>query len=198
MLNCIRKVLLSLAEPFLRRASGVHLPFTHKRITGVQYHEIKPHLRPGSIFVTYISGELTSAIIPGNWSHAAIYTDEELVTEAEAPGVIQTDLITFITSKDYLLLLEPICELQTEVMKLAASIATKQVGKPYDFQLDDRSQAFYCSELVWFSYQSACKQLGVECPFKPTIIMGEPMITPQQLADDQINFRVLYDSRKRA
>lgn len=201
MLSWLRLRILRVLKPFLAWSSGVHAPWTHKRINGLVFQKIAPQLKPGSVFVTKIRGDLTSFIIPGFWSHAAIFTPTkaqygEFVTEAEGPGVIKTDLITFLTSKDEVMVLEPY--VPDYVKARAAEIAETQLGKPYDYDLDfsmSDEKAFYCSELVWWSYAQACKEFNVPCPFIPQIELGVETISPDNIANSA-NFHVVFDSRK--
>lgn len=194
--------ILNLLKPFLEWASGQHLPFTHKLVTGKDYYKAWPKLKPGAIFLTKIRGDLTSYIIPGYWSHAAIYaprtnaTVDEMVMEAEGPGVLQTDLVSFMTSKDELVILEPL--VSDAIKARAAEIATSQLGMPYDYAFDfhmSGQKAFYCSELVWWSYAQACLEAKVECPFEPEMELGVPTISPDNIYAS-LNFHVVYDSRK--
>ncbi len=201
LLISLRSFLLHTLKPFLEWASGKHLPFTHKGVTGKDYFRAIPLLRPGMIFLTKIRGELTSVIIPGYWSHAAIYAPVEgvigqMVMEAEGPGVIQTDLITFMTTKDEILVLAPYAS--DKCMELAAKYATGQLGMPYDYDLDFHmtgQKAFYCSELVWWAYEMACDELGEECPFSVQTELGVETVSPDNIANAK-NFSVVYDSRK--
>lgn len=205
MLAELHRILLDFLKPFLHWASGKHLPFTHKKITGKQYYKVLPLLKPGHIFVTKIHGELTSIIIPGYWSHAAIYTPmvigniNEFVTEAEGPGVVQTDLVSFLLSKDEFMVLEP-NGIPDYVQSMAADLANRQVGKPYDYQLvmifgDEMPKAFYCSGLVWWSYDKACKEFKFPSPFIAKRELGVLTISPDEIANSG-NFRVIFDSRK--
>lgn len=199
MLAWFRKEALNFLKPLLRGASGIHMPFTHKMITGRDYYSIQARLKPGSIFVTKIRGELTGLLIPGYWSHAAIYapvprSPDEMVMEAEGPGVVETDLVTFIMGKDCICILEP--DLPDEVMARAARIATEQLGKPYDydfeFNLHDQ-EAFYCSELVWWCYDQACLEYKIPSPFKPRMSLGVATVTPDDIA---LDFKTVWDSRR--
>ena len=189
-------------RPFLKWASGKHLPFTHKLITGKEYYKALPFLKPGSILLTKIRGDLTSLIIPGYWSHAAIYAPQtlgninEFVIEAEGPGVVRTDLVSFLLSKDYFMILEPV-GIPDEVMGAAADLAVKQLGKPYDYELEFKlanPDSFYCSCLVWWSYASSCSKFKFPCPFVPKMELGVETISPDNIAQSR-NFVIKYDSR---
>lgn len=204
MIAELRKILLDLLYPFLKWASGKHLPFTHKLVTGLNYYKVLPLLKPGHIFVTKIRGELTSVIIPGYWSHAAIYTPQvvgninEFVTEAEGPGVVRTDLVTFLTTKDAFMILEPI-GIPDYVMDLAADMAHRALGEKYDYQINivfgpDIPQAFYCSGLVWWAYDRACNEFKFPSTFIAKKQLGVFTVSPDDIAKSG-RFRVVYDSR---
>lgn len=188
MIDWLRRFILNTVKPLLRGASGIHLPFTHKRITGRDYYAIQARLKPGSIFVSRILGELTGILIPGHWSHAAIYcpvprSPDEMVMEAEGPGVVETDLVSFIMGKDDLMVLEP--NLPDDVMARAAEIATEQLGKPYDYDFEfniSKQEAFYCSELVWWCYDKACAELGHPSVFKQRLTLGCATVTPDDIS----------------
>lgn len=193
--------ILNLITPFLKWSSGKHLPFTHKLITGLDYYQIEYLLQPGDIFLTRIRGELTTLIIPGFFSHAAIYCPEgagdvnEFVMEAEGPGVVRTDLVSFLLSKDYVVIRRP--RLTEDQRILAAQYATAQRGLPYDYNFKfsmSGQKAFYCSELVWWSYAQACALAKVECPFVPVDQLGVATITPDDIYTSN-NFNTIYDSR---
>lgn len=203
MLARFHGFILNLLKPFLEWASGKHLPFTHKLVTGLDYYKALPVLKPGSIFLTKIKGDLTSVIIPGYWSHAAIYAPQEIgninefVIEAEGPGVIRTDLVSFLTSKDAVMILEPF--LPDDVKSRASEIATEQLGLPYDYAFEfhiSGQKSFYCSELVWWSYAKACIYAGLKSPFEPVMELGVPTISPDNIAAS-LNFHVTFDSRRK-
>lgn len=204
MLQNLRAFLLWALYPFLKWASGKHLLFTHKLVTGLIYYKVLPLLKPGHIFVTKIRGELTSVIIPGYWSHAAIYTPQvvgninEFVTEAEGPGVVRTDLVSFLLTKDAFLVLEAI-GIPDYVTELAADLAHRALGDLYDFKLkvefqDPIPKAFYCSGLVWWAYDKACKEFKFPCPFVAKKQLGVFTVSPDDIAKSG-NFRVVFDSR---
>lgn len=200
ILRWIHGWLLNLLAPFLKWASGKHLPFTHKLVTGLDYYRIEELLQPGDIFLTRIRGELTSLIIPGYFSHAAIYAPigtgqvNEYVMEAEGPGVLQTDLVSFLLSKDIVIVLRP--KLAANVNAKAADFATVQRGLPYDYAFHfhmTNQKAFYCSELVWWSYAQACSGAGCPCPFIPVDQLGVRTVAPDDIY--KMGFDLIYDSR---
>lgn len=209
----LHRVIFNVLRPFLKWASGVHLPYTHKKVTGLDYYNLRRHLIPGVIFLTKIEGDLTSILIPGYWSHAAIYAPDnskypsELVMEAEGQGVIRTDLASFVTTKDGLVALEPknLGPKKEQIMARAAEIASGQKGKLYDFNFKLHftmhgvtptnpigPEEFYCSKLVWWAYDQACAEFGVKSPFKPIYELGVLTVTPDGISQDTDDFSVLF------
>lgn len=192
----IRAALLWLAKPFLVWISGKHLPYTHKLIKGRDYYYAHQRVRPGDIFVTRILGEFTTPVTPGFWTHAAIYAPEDgavlkCVVEAEGPGVIETDLVSFLLSKDYAMILRPYNTNGAD-RALVAALARQQLGKPYDYQFEFKQNGgveFYCSELVWWCYNKSCGQKI----FKPRTSMGVETLLPDDIAQQ---CKIIWDSRR--
>ena len=183
----LRQFFLKLIRPFLVWVAGKHLPFTHKLIIGHDYREAVKRVKPGDILLTRVRGEFTTAITPGFWTHAAIYTNESVV-EAEGIGVVETDFLTFLVSKDFATILRP--KSSDEQRFLAAAFAKTQVGKPYDYEFafqDGVQEAFYCSELVWWAYQLAVP--------KNPLKSNTDYILPDDIAYES-EVDVIWDSRE--
>ena len=205
-LGLCHRTLFNAIKPVTKMFGKMHFPFTRKLLTGKDYYFIYSLLKPGVIFVTRTRGEFTTFLIPGFWKHAAMYTPhagtpDELVTEAEGIGIIETDFISFFLRKDYVAILEPkfLGDKKDQIMKRASEIANEQLGKPYDFDFKfqiSNNQAFYCSELVWWSYAQACMEFVVECPFVPRTKLGEETITPDDIALAESKFNLLWTNRK--
>jgi uncharacterized protein YycO len=201
-----RAELLSTITPAIKWWGKQHLPFTHKLVTGKEYYDIVDRLEPGTILLSRIRGEASNLLIPGFWTHAAIYTPtknvkmSEQVTEACGVGVREEDLVTWMTTKDYVCALEPkfVDVNKPGIMIRAAEIAVEQLGKPYDYQLDfslSNNNAFYCSELVWWSYDKACKERDIPCPFVPMLSLGVPTITPNDISLATKHFETIWTTR---
>lgn len=209
MLSFLHKTLFSILKPITKFIGKVHLPYTHKKMSGMDYYSMFPLLKKGTIFLTRTEGEATTILIPGFWKHAAVYTPksnalvDEVVTEAVGEGVIENDLVSFLMKKDFVLALEPLFlgDKKEQIMGRAAEIAGEQMGKPYDYDFEFRisnNEAFYCSELIWWAYDKACKEFGIECPFVPRKRLGEATITPDDIAKAASKFQIVWDSRKKA
>lgn len=177
----LRLKILNFVMPISKWIAKIHAPFTHKEVNGQHFFSILPYLKPGAVFLSYKRGELANGFIPGEFSHAAIYgctnivningksLDIHYVVEATMGGVVMTDLISFMTSKDRVCLLYPnFCD--DEDMVKALGYAGRCIGYPYDFLFDPGDKAFFCSELIQKAYDYSIpgcsfttrKRFGVE------------------------------------
>lgn len=167
-------------------------PFTHHYITSKDYRSLKEVCRPGTILLSRTKAEITNLVIPGFFKHAAMVVNENEVTEAIGVGVVRTDLIDFLMSKDYVIAIHPKFANPTQMEK-AAKVAIAQEGKPYDFDIIMSDlKSFYCSELIFFSYDEV---IG-EMPFVPREILGRDTIAPSDFLGASDKFKVVWKSEK--
>jgi uncharacterized protein YycO len=191
----IRFILFLVLNPLFRFIGNIEMPYSIKKCNGKTYYDIvKLKLRPGSIFLTKIEGELVDLVIPGKIKHAAMYIGNEQVVEAVGGGVRKVDLVSFVTSKDHIYVLEPnIVKDKKAIMEEAAKYVLKKVGEEYDFSLTASKHKFYCSKLEWFGYNYACHTYKHQILFNPRVVLGVPMVTPEDILTNK-NFEVIYDS----
>ena len=188
------------------------MPFSRKRMSGEDYYAIKKLLKKGHVFLTITHGEMTNVVIPGKWSHGAMYVGEvngiPMIVEAVGKGVITRPLVDFILEKDEVLILEPtFCS--EEQMALAADEAMKQLGAEYDYEFifsvqpeenGDLSKihakathhAFYCVELMMWAYLVVVKNM----PFILRKRMGEPEVTADDFANAQEHWYWIWDKQE--
>lgn len=160
--------------------AGVHLvPNPVYALTPAVLDGLHPQLQPGDVLLCRAEGKLTAALLPGFWSHAAIYLGsraeleglhvreqphaaprwEEIpedagrfgcVIEGVAPRVRICPLDVCLQA-DHILVLRPNVG-GTEV-SAALGEALGHLGKPYDFEFDfNVSSRIVCTELVYRSY----------------------------------------------
>lgn len=181
---------LQVLAPVAKLSGQIHAPFSRKKIQGPHFYSILKHLIPGAVLISRTNGEFTNLLIDGHYKHAAMFAsitfrDEvgepfeyPYVIEAIGKGVTITDLISFMTSKDEVVLLYPkFCT--KEKMAEAAKVAHKYLNAPYDYYFTPGNDYFYCSEMIMEAYQSVCGSI----PFTPRLRMGVSTI----LAQDYIN-----------
>jgi len=146
----LRLSILNFVTPISKWIAKVHVPFTHKRINAKLAIEALQIMRPGSVLISKAFGELANIFIPGDFSHAAIYNGSFII-EAKTIGVSRTNVFDFMLTKDDVIILEPLFCNEFD-MTNAAKKCSDMVGKPYDFNFDPSTKAFYCSELVSYGY----------------------------------------------
>lgn len=135
-------------------------------------------MQPGDILLEYndpstsvvYQGERLSGEADGFWEHVGIYVGNNQVVESypdphglpfvtTTPGVVQHDISTssFWTARYFLVLrLKPNPNDLSKAHE-SAVLAMNQVGKPYNWNYLDktRTDAFYCSQLIWFAYMNS-------------------------------------------
>lgn len=185
---------LRFIQPLVKLISKLHWPFTHKKITGKEYYELRDNILPGTVFLTKTLGEFSNIINPSKIPHGAIYLGGDkikYVVEAVGDGVRMIDLVSFLTSKDTLIIVRPKFA-EYEQMKLAADIAHKKLGSPYDDEFEDLDDEQYCFELIISSYL----EIFYESKFRKETILGKKVYTSNTFLKDTLNWEVIYDSRK--
>ena len=140
---------------------------------------LRPQLQPGDVLLCRAEGKLTAALLPGFWSHAAIYlggraeleslnvqaqphaarrwaevpesaTPLGCVIEGVAPRVRIAALETSLNA-DHVVVLRP--NVSREEMAAALGEAFGHLGKPYDFEFDfNATSRMVCTELVYRCY----------------------------------------------
>jgi hypothetical protein len=199
----VRLMLLNALIPMTKAAGKLHAPFTHKKVTGYHYYHLKPQLKPGHVLVARKDGELTNLLIPGEFTHAAMYIGESvvriddrdtvvpMVIEAIGDGVVLCDLHTFLMTKDRVGVLQP--RFTDEVgMSKAADWAVSKLGMPYDYLFDPGHNAFYCAELAYEAYEQSSPN-GI--PFTRWETLGIPTVTPQDFVNATEHWHLFWDSQ---
>lgn len=152
-----------------------------RAITSETLEKLRPLLQPGDVLLVRDDSRLTSAILPGFWTHAALFLGGRLeletlglnshpqagrhwheipevpgpfgmVIEAVAPRVQFTPLEKCLRV-DHLVVLRPL--LPTGDIASAIGEAMGHLGKPYDLDFDfNKTSRIVCTELVYRSYHS--------------------------------------------
>lgn len=187
----LRRFLLKTVKPFLEWCGKIHAPFAHKKIKSKEFFELSKKLEPGFTFITHIDGELTNVLIPGFWTHAAIYIGDNKVVEAIGKGVVVTDLLDFCFSKDYIAVLRPAIVSYNEQLKaaeVAKDLATKNL--PYDYGFDPDDTAFYCGEAPAFCYKKGAAPRVIDWVGRETL--GVDTYAPQDYWNADKKFDLMW------
>lgn len=168
MMKEIINYFLNAMKPLVVFMGKIHVPFSRKKITGRDYYNVRDSISIGTVLLTNTYGELSNLFNPSEHKHAGLYvgkindTEIRYVIEAVGKGVVFTDLVTFMTTKDVIVGVRPKSDIDKEKFnKSIYRIATRLIGKPYDFlfALDDK--AYYCFELAAECLNSSDRSLQI-------------------------------------
>jgi hypothetical protein len=146
-------------------------PALHEALDAPTRQALQVRLQTGDVLLMRSEGKLTATLLPGFWSHAALYLgtrddlaglgvspakDEEShrdsgwVIEAVSPFVRLASLQTSLDA-DHVLALRP--WLPAAERHAAVTEALRHLGKPYDFEFDfNLSSRIVCTGLVYRSF----------------------------------------------
>lgn len=193
MKDLIQRLLVKASSVITPLISKVHSPWSKKLIHAYDYREaMKKNLPIGSVILTRTLGELSDPFIPGFWSHVAIYLGDGFVMEATTHGVVKTDIIDVLLTKDYAAAFVPLFALP-EQMVAASKFAASQEGKAYDFEFATSDiQKFYCSELVYWAYEQA---MNGEPEFTLRKVLGRDTVAPSDFAEAKDKWLCVWRSK---
>lgn len=184
----LRLAVLRFLVPISKGIGRLHAPFTHKRVNGPDVFSIQEKLVPGYVLLSFIRGELSNLFIPGEFTHAAMVIDDRFVIEAVGGGVRMNDIISFMTSKDRVVLLRPLFA-DDEQRKKAVGLAQTTIGAPYDYLFEGGNRAFYCSELIQWCYERS----GASA-FTKRKRFNISTVTPNDFAQAEEKWELVWDS----
>lgn len=119
----------------------------------------------GCVVLTKQNWQLSNLIISGYWEHAALIVSDGCVIEATNRGVIKRNIPECLSDKDDYIILKPLFASAEERQK-AIHYADTLVGDEYDYSFSKGNNRWYCSEIIWASYDKALE----ENPFTPRSI----------------------------
>lgn len=171
MIVWFRQNLLRILQPVLAWGASLH----HNAAMSPEFvEEAMKLLQPGDVLVSRIDGNLANHLIPGFYTHAAMYIGQSSVMEATGQGVHPKHIAKFLFDKDHVAILRPkfansaqASDACVEVMKLD--------GEPYDYDFTGNNSAWYCSEIIWYGYDQVVKP----SPFTKRKTWGVETVTPQ-------------------
>lgn len=178
------KYLLKNVIPYIRFSTY------YTNLRGKKYHKLYQQLKPGDVILTLDKKKLTTLLIPGDFSHAAMCVSKDENWEVSE---MTHDDYTKSTFFD-------ICKESDRVVILRASvdkgIILKAIEKcknfkdaRYDSSFDLGVKSLYCSELIYQSYEN--NSLGAN--LEDLIGLGRPYISPQGLYKAK-NLSIILDS----
>jgi uncharacterized protein YycO len=171
MLLRLRYYLLRALYPFMRFSA--HLGKPEPKVTYEFYLEVASKIEVGDVLLSREDYKFTNLMIPGFWSHAAIYAGDGWVMEAVGDGVHKVSLVEWILDKDHVAVKR--FKTPKEKRELAGKLALSHDGEPYDYQMGADNQAWYCAELAYGMHDAVTDGL----PFEVKTTWGVMTVTPE-------------------
>jgi uncharacterized protein YycO len=127
------------------------------------YKIAKKKLKMADIVLVGDMKSASSLFIGGPLTHTLIYIGKKKFIHAEGPGVNIIKLSKVIKKYDSMMILRPY-ERKLSRLNRVIQYARKQLGKPYDFEFGAGTDKFYCSDLIYNSYEAAGINLKIKKP----------------------------------
>lgn len=176
----------------------ISINFHPYKLKGEHYLYLRDLIKPGDILLSRTDCYVSTAMIPGNMSHGAVYIGgpEEQVVHAVSEGVVQESIINFMRT-DCMIVLRPPANMVKDGIKRAKGI----VGQEYDFAFDFRdSNKFSCTEVVDYCYPNLVEpklRFGRKTVVADDIAACPALTVIWDSAKEPISGRVLLTSRRR-
>lgn len=176
------KHLLTNVIPFVR--------FTTKLnpIRGDRYHEGYNILKPGHIICTVDKHKLTSILVPGTTSHAAICIGKRPtgfeIAEMTHKDFTYSDFFDICKESSRVFILECMDWSDEYIAEVIDAVNSLKDAK-YDQEFLLGVEALYCSELIYMADQIAAYRLGVlpklQVDLSDLVGLGRPYLSPDGL-----------------
>jgi hypothetical protein len=160
---------------------------------GDKYKEAYEKIKPGDIILCRDSWKLTSWLIPGKYSHAALCVDKGMYTKFEVAemghkGFTESTFYDIFAESTDIAILR--CkDWDKEYIKKVIEKCKSFENTPYDITFSFKIEALYCSELIYHSDIEKRLQISLE----DLVGIGRPYISPMGLYKAK-NCEIIWDS----
>jgi hypothetical protein len=120
---------------------------SHYHFKGDDMRKVLNVLSPGQVLLRRYSHYLGSVLIPGYYSHAAIYMGNDIVIHMLGEGICKEDILTFMRCDDLAVLRFKDDAATLKAMEKAEFYLRNGVEYDYDFD-NNTPDRFYCTEFV--------------------------------------------------
>lgn len=161
-------------------------------LRGIKYHLLYNQLQAGDVLLTIDRKKLTTVLIPGDFSHAAmcISKDETWETsEMTHDDYTKSTFFDVCKESDRVVIMRP--KLSQQEIDEAIEKCKSFEGLAYDSSFDLGIKTLYCSELIYQSYANNSLQANLE----DFAGLGRPYISPTGLYHAK-NLTTIADSDK--
>ncbi len=176
--NFVLKVL-----PFIRFSTY------YAKLRGKQFRPAYELLQPGDIIFSTDRAKLSTMLIPGEWSHAALVVDKGVdweISEMTHTNYTKSHFFDFCKTSDRIAIMRCKDFDPTYIEKMIALCKTFD-GAKYDADFTLGVKALYCSELVYQADFEKRLQVNLE----DLAGLGRPYLSPTGLAKGK-NLELIY------
>jgi len=171
----------------------IRLTLYYAKINGRQYKSGYRALKPGHIILTIDKKKLTTFLVPGEWTHAALCVGKGDDSEYEVAEMTHKDytksmFFDICKESDRVMVLECVDFTETYINNMISQCKTYERAR-YDVAFDFGVEALYCSELI---YQSDFSRI-LDVDLSDLAGLGRQYISPDGLRKAN-NVRVVWDS----
>lgn len=163
----------------------------YTNLRGVKYHKLYNVLQPGDVILTVDKKKLTTLLIPGEFSHAAMCVSLDgawEVSEMTHSDYTKSCFFDICKESDRVVVMR--CKEITDKQLVSAIDKCKSLEHAkYDSEFSLGVAALYCSELVYVSYHDNIIKASLE----DFAGLGRPYISPVGLYHAE-NLKVVADS----
>lgn len=163
----------------------------YTNLRGVKYHKLYNVLQPGDVILTVDKKKLTTLLIPGEFSHAAMCVSLDgswEVSEMTHSDYTKSCFFDICKESDRVVVMR--CKEITDKQLVNAIDKCKSLEHAkYDSEFSLGVAALYCSELVYVSYHDNIIKASLE----DFAGLGRPYISPVGLYHAE-NLKVVADS----
>jgi len=176
------RYLLKRVLPFIRLSTQLN------PIRGHQYHDGYNRLRPGHIILTVDKAKLTSLLIPGTMSHAALCVNKKPggpeIAEMTHTDFTYSDFFDLCKEGSRVVIMECVAW-DTKYIEELIDAAHSLKDSKYDMEFLLGVEALYCSELIYMADQVASFRLGelprLQVDLSDLVGLGQPYLSPDGL-----------------
>lgn len=120
------------------------------KIKGPHMRAILEVLKPGDVLLRRYAHYFGSLMVPGFWSHAAVYVGDNKVIHMLGAGITEEDILTFMRCDAIKILrFNDPSKVEPAIQKAKEYLSK---GGDYDFGFIQGDEDLYCSELVFMIY----------------------------------------------